>query len=61
MARELGVEQSTVHRWETDRAFPGMERLEQLAGLFGCTRAYLVLGEGDSPWPEAPEPAAESA
>jgi transcriptional regulator with XRE-family HTH domain len=49
IAREFDVDHTTVFRWERDQSFPGMERLDRMAELFKCSRAYLVLGEGAAP------------
>jgi transcriptional regulator with XRE-family HTH domain len=52
-ARLFEVDHSTISRWERDESFPGMERLDEMARLFQCSRAYLVLGEGEAPEPSA--------
>ena len=37
VASALGVDRSTVAKWETGRAMPRAEKLPVLAKLFGCT------------------------
>ena len=45
LAEKLEVTRQTVSRWETDAAFPEMEKLIALCGLFGCDMETLVRGD----------------
>lgn len=33
----LGVDRSTISKWETGEAFPRADKLRALAKLYGCT------------------------
>ena len=37
LATSLGVERSTVAKWETGKSFPRTEELPKIAKIFGCT------------------------
>ena len=58
LAAALGVSRQSVSKWETDASVPELDKLVQLAGLFGVTLDELVGRE--PPSPEAP-PAAVTA
>ena len=58
LAAALGVSRQSVSKWETDASVPELDKLVQLAGLFGVTLDELVGRE--PPSPEAP-PAAATA
>ena len=58
LAAALGVSRQSVSKWETDASVPELDKLVQLAGLFGVTLDGLVGRE--PPSPEAP-PAAVTA
>lgn len=42
VAAAMGVDQTTVFRWETGRTKIDDERKTQLAELFKCTRSHLM-------------------
>lgn len=44
LAKELGVSQSAVAKWENGVTVPRMNILQKLADLFGCTIDDLVRG-----------------
>lgn len=48
VARELGVDQSAVHLWETGKAKPSTKRLIPLALLLKCT-VEDILNNDNSP------------
>ena len=52
LAAALGVSRQSVSKWETDASVPELDKLVQLAGLFGVTLDELVGRE--PPSPEAP-------
>ena len=52
LAAALGVSRQSVSKWETDASVPELDKLVQLAGLFGVTLDGLVGLE--PPSPEAP-------
>ena len=52
LAAALGVSRQSVSKWETGASVPELDRLVQLAGLFGVTLDGLVGRE--PPSPEAP-------
>lgn len=52
LAAALGVSRQSVSKWETDASVPELDKLVQLAGLFGVTLDGLVGRE--PPSPEAP-------
>ncbi len=43
----LGVNYRTVQAWENDRAEPRGNRLQMIAGMFGCSLRWLLTGEGE--------------
>ena len=45
LARELGVQQATVNRWENDAKSPTDENLLALAALLGVTPGWLKFGQ----------------
>ena len=45
LAEKMEVTRQTVSRWETDAAFPEMEKLISLCELFGCDMETLVRGD----------------
>lgn len=45
LADRLSVTRQTVSRWETDGAFPEMEKLIALCDMFGCDMELLVRGD----------------
>ena len=44
LAEKLDVTRQTVSRWETDSAFPDMEKLLALCTIFDCNMEVLVRG-----------------
>lgn len=42
LARKIGVGQSTIAMWETERSFPRAELLPKIASIFGCTVDELL-------------------
>ena len=44
-AAELGVERSTVAKWEAGTAFPRADKLPKLAEVLGCSVADLFNTE----------------
>ncbi|TKT76814.1 helix-turn-helix transcriptional regulator [Aquamicrobium sp. LC103] len=49
LARRLGVQQSTIQAWESDRSQPRANRLNMLAGILGVSLSWLLHGVGTSP------------
>ena len=45
IANELGVGQSTVAMWETQKSLPRTDKLPALAKILGCTIDELLKGE----------------
>lgn len=45
VAKELGVDQSAVSRWETGENMPRAEALVLMAKLYGCTVDELLRKE----------------
>ena len=45
LANELGVGQSTVAMWETQKSLPRTDKLPALAKILGCTIDELLKGE----------------
>lgn len=48
LAEKLSVTRQTVSRWETDSAFPEMEKLIVLCELFSCDMETLVRGDAEA-------------
>ena len=46
LADELGVSQSTVAMWETQKSLPRTDKLPALAKILGCTIDELLKKEG---------------
>lgn len=42
LARKIGVGQSTIAMWETERSFPRTELLPKIASVLGCTVDELL-------------------
>ena len=49
LAWKLGVRQSTVTKWESDRSVPSSHRLSILAGLLDVSLSWLLHGVGTGP------------
>lgn len=47
VAKQIGVNRSTVAMWETGKNEPRAKLLPKLAELFGCTVDELLKGEGE--------------
>ena len=45
LANELGVGQSTVAMWETQKSLPRTDKLPALAKIIGCTIDELLKNE----------------
>ena len=45
LADELGVGQSTVAMWETQKSLPRTDKLPELSKILGCTIDELLKGE----------------
>lgn len=45
LAMLLGVSRQSVSKWEAERAYPEMDKLLRLCGLFECTLDDLVCGD----------------
>ena len=46
VALEIGVEHSTVAKWESGKSRPRAELLPKLAKLFGCSIEELLVPDG---------------
>ena len=47
LAKLIGVERSTVSKWETGKGIPGVEMLPKLADMLKCTVDDLVRPNND--------------
>jgi transcriptional regulator with XRE-family HTH domain len=47
LARRLGVQLSTLRKWENDLSEPRANRLSILAGLLNVSMMWLINGEGE--------------
>ncbi|PJM75753.1 helix-turn-helix transcriptional regulator [Bifidobacterium simiarum] len=56
LAMLLGVSRQAISKWESEKAYPEMDKLLTICDLFGCTLDDLVLG--DVAHPTSPESAA---
>lgn len=54
LARLMGVEPSTVQRWEAGTKMPTLETVEQLAEVLGASPAFLAFGIITAPLKEVP-------
>ena len=45
----VGVSRQAVSKWESDKAYPEMDKLLAICDLFGCTLDDLVLGDARHP------------
>lgn len=51
LAEKLNVTRQTISKWESDEAYPAMEKLFELSDFFSCTMDQLLrgkIGTGDS-------------
>ena len=42
LAKKLGVERSTVAKWETEKSIPRVDALLKMSSIFGCTMDELL-------------------
>ncbi|WP_404802608.1 helix-turn-helix domain-containing protein [Bifidobacterium favimelis] len=49
LAMLVGVSRQAVSKWESDKAYPEMDKLLVICDLFGCTLDDLVLGDVSRP------------
>lgn len=49
LARRLGVKDTTIQAWESDRSQPRANRLTMLAGVLNVSPSWLLHGVGESP------------
>ena len=62
LAQKLGVRDSTVRAWESDKVEPRANRLQMLAGMLNVSLRWLMTGEGDGLGaPDTTEPMALNA
>lgn len=66
LGEKMGIEQSTVRRYETDRLNPKVETLRKIANACGVPLSYFIPDLGPIVWPEwirtaARKPTAEDA
>lgn len=45
LAEEMGIERSTIAKWETGATNPATEKLPKLARILGCTIDALFEGK----------------
>lgn len=45
LAMLLGVSRQSISKWESEKAYPEMDKLLTICDLFGCTLDDLVLGD----------------
>lgn len=45
----LGVTRQAISKWESEKAYPEMDKLLMICDLFGCTLDDLVLGDVQKP------------
>jgi transcriptional regulator with XRE-family HTH domain len=49
LAKQLGVEVTSVDAWENDLREPRANRLQMLSGMLGVSLVWLLTGEGEGP------------
>ena len=49
LAMLLGVSRQSISKWESEKAYPEMDKLLTICDLFGCTLDDLVLGDVHQP------------
>ena len=47
-AKKLGIDRSTVTKWETGKSMPRVDKLIELAHLYSCTVDELLTGSAAS-------------
>ena len=46
LAKELGIDRSTVAKWETNGVYPRGDKLPEIADFFGCSIDALYGRDG---------------
>ena len=46
LARKIGLDRTTIVKWETEKSMPRAETLQKLAECLGCTVDELLKKEG---------------
>jgi len=54
LAKQMGVKQSTIVNWESDRSAPRANKLLMLSGVLSVAPTWLLNGGGESPTPVDP-------
>ncbi|OZG69315.1 helix-turn-helix transcriptional regulator [Bifidobacterium eulemuris] len=49
LAMLLGVSRQAISKWESEKAYPEMDKLLMICDLFGCTLDDLVMGDVRNP------------
>ena len=49
LAMLLGVSRQAISKWESEKAYPEMDKLMMICDLFGCTLDDLVMGDVRNP------------
>ena len=49
LAKRLGVNTSTITKWENNQSEPRANRLYMMSGLLNISVMWLITGEGDAP------------
>ncbi|NMM93201.1 helix-turn-helix transcriptional regulator [Bifidobacterium oedipodis] len=49
LAMLLGVSRQSISKWESEKAYPEMDKLMMICDLFGCTLDDLVMGDVRNP------------
>lgn len=49
LAAHLGLEESTIERWETGERSPRGNRVSKLAGILGVSLSWILVGRGVEP------------
>lgn len=60
LAMLLGVSRQAISKWESEKAYPEMDKLLMMCDLFGCTLDDLVMGDVRHPSSPAMQAAAAS-
>ena len=47
LAQQLGVSRQAVSKWESAGSVPDLQKIIQMADLFGVTTDYLLTGKAD--------------
>lgn len=54
LAMLLGVSRQSISKWESEKAYPEMDKLLMICDLFGCTLDDLVMGDVSRTQPASP-------